>query len=532
MQTLLFALMSRFCVSIFSMLLLSNLAFARFASAALTHEQLQAQIDWLEMVGFFSVIALLACILFVLVYAERAIKRIERILLNADIRKMPTEMPVNMQRKQAMNVAVIDKNVTAQNSQNEQNNQAIISDDAPMQDTIRQNQANQDVTSQDVTSQDATRQDAISQDATRQNQASQDATSQDITSQDTSSQDASSQDTIRQDATRQDVTSQDASRQDATSQDTIRQDATSQDTIRQDVIRQDDSDKEEASKNTSDKDAVDKDNGTKMQDIQHAGVLAMDGGTDGTDDTSDDISNLPGIVAQYAFPESLEALRRTKPSGTSEHDLWRWVQDVLLHLPKYGLKNDGTMMLPEKQEDYKIHHRLEQGLRHFNMNQFSDALQEFFQVSLRSENMMQQLSADFMKMQILFRLELWVDGCEIAEKIIHKYQKHHKMRHNNLIAVSFATAYMVRGAYRLQFLDDEDSARNDMNKAISYTVNMDNHDMLMAGVMMHVHLFKVALHARSNPAASLKAMQTILRLFAETVIPEIQTVRDNIKEFF
>ena len=91
---------------------------------------------------------------------------------------------------------------------------------------------------------------------------------------------------------------------------------------------------------------------------------------------------------------------------------------------------------------------------------------------------------------------------------------------------------MVRGAYRLQFLDDEESARNDMDKAISYTVNMDNHDMLMAGVMMHVHLFKVALHARSNPASSLKAMQTILRLFAETVIPEIQTVRDNIKEFF
>ena len=79
----------------------------------------------------------------------------------------------------------------------------------------------------------------------------------------------------------------------------------------------------------------------------------MDGATD-DNNGADDISNLPGIVAQCAFPESLEALRRAKPSGTSEHDLWRWVQDVLLHLPKYGLKNDSTMMLPEKEEYYRI----------------------------------------------------------------------------------------------------------------------------------------------------------------------------------
>ncbi len=404
--------MARCYASLASVLLLSNVALAKMAAGALTHEQLQAQfqaqINRLEINGFFIAIGLLACILFVLVYAERAIKRIERIVSSS----VASSVASGNIRQTANQVNLAD---------NIQDKQLLASDDA-----INQETSNQDVAD-------------------------------------------------------------------------------------------------------ADKDAAD------IQDIQHEGVLAMDGATDDISssmDSADDISNLPGIVAQYAFPESLEALRRAKPSGTSEHDLWRWVQDVLLHLPKYGLKNDSTMMLPEKPEDCRIHHRLEQGLRYFNMNQFSDALQEFFQVSLRSEDVMQQLSADFMKMQILFRLELWVDATEIAEKIIYKYQKHQKLKHNHLVSVSFATAYMVRGAYRLQFLDDEESARSDMNKAISYTVNMDNHDMLMAGVMMHVHLFKVALHARSNPAASLKAMQTILRLFSETVIPEIQTVRDNIKEFF
>ena len=73
--------------SLASVLLLSNVALAKMAVGALTHEQLQAQfqahISRLELNGFFIAIGLLACILFVLVYAERAIKRIERIVASS-----------------------------------------------------------------------------------------------------------------------------------------------------------------------------------------------------------------------------------------------------------------------------------------------------------------------------------------------------------------------------------------------------------------------------------------------------------------
>ncbi|MCH9853716.1 MAG: hypothetical protein K0U45_09465 [Alphaproteobacteria bacterium] len=407
--------------------LVSLLAFSQVAQAEATHQQLQAQIIRLETIGFLIMIALLACILFVLVYVERAIKKLARLSLAGNIRNMPIDMRgESVQNESVMNPKAFDETIFDENILRSEQRKTP---EAQHAEKIQL---------------------ALGNDETQQNYSTQDESGQD--------------------------------------------------------------------------------DAPKMQDIQFEGVLAMDGATDASGgNATDDISNLPGIVAQCAFPESLEALRQVKPSGTSEHDLWRWVQDVLLHLPKYGLKNDSTMMLPENQEDYQLHHRLEQGLRYFNMNQFSDALQEFFQVTLRSENMVQQLSADFMKMQILFRLELWVDANEIANKIIGKY---HKMKPSDLVSVAFATAYMVRGAHRMQFLDDEDGARGDMDKAISYTVNMDNHDMLMASVMMHAHLFKVALYARSNPATSLKAMQTILRLFTETVIPEIQTVRDTIKEFF
>ncbi len=285
---------------------------------------------------------------------------------------------------------------------------------------------------------------------------------------------------------------------------------------------------EKSAINEADADVADSDaeNGTlKMMDMQSDGIINVQDDIGG----EEDISNLPGEVAQYAFPESLEALRRLKPAGTSEHDLWQWVQDVLLHLPKYGLKNNPTMILPEKKEDYLCEHWLEQALRDFNVNNFSDALQALFKVTIVSQNSEQRLTADFMKLQILFRLELWVDACAVAEKIIRKYGK---VKKSELFSIAFATAYMVRGAHKMQFLDDETDARADIEKAISYTTKMDVHDMLMAGVMMHVNLFFVALYARDNPAHSLQAMQKILTLFSESVIPEIQIVRDKIQDFF
>ena len=241
------------------------------------------------------------------------------------------------------------------------------------------------------------------------------------------------------------------------------------------------------------------------------------------------LHNQPSPVAQHAFPESLQYLRALKTSGTSEHDLWQWVQDMLLHMPKYGLKNDNTMMLPETEEEYSSEHWLEQGLRHFNDNHFSDALRAFFQVHLHAKKKEHRISADFMKLQILFRLELWQDADFVAVQMIEDYAKSKK---SPLLSISMATAYMVRTGYAMWLVENEKDARKHIDKALLHASKLDVHDLLMAGVIIHAYLFKIAFFARNNPALSLNTMKSISTIFADTVIPEIQIVRDGIKDFF
>ncbi len=233
-------------------------------------------------------------------------------------------------------------------------------------------------------------------------------------------------------------------------------------------------------------------------------------------------------IQEISYPVELDNLRRYRSIKTSESGLWHWTQDMLLYLPKHSLKSHPTLRLPKEQKKFSHQDWLEFGLRKFKIHHFSDAMQAFHKSQLGNENAKEVIYANFMKMQILFRLELWEDAVVVANKII---AQHHKEKKDKLIVTALANAYIVNGGYHMIFREDEKKADQALQNAIICTRKLDVHDMLMAGTILHAYLYKVALYARSSPHIARSVMHEIVEIFVENVVPEIRIICEDIEDF-
>ena len=236
------------------------------------------------------------------------------------------------------------------------------------------------------------------------------------------------------------------------------------------------------------------------------------------------------IPLEDIIPTELDSLLAHSGIKNNEKGLQIWSQDMLLHLPKRGLKNNPILILPEDQDKFTAFDWLEQGLRYFNDCKYANAMGAFFKVKSHAHDAegALKMAAIFMKMQILFDLELWQDATEAANEIITKYDT---KRHDDMALMILTNAYIVRAGYYMIFKENDEQAKIAINRAVKLSRNLDIHDMLVADTILLTHLYQIAFYASSQPDVALKVMRHILKIFADNVLPEVRIIRKDIEQY-